>query len=263
MENNRFEIIPEEDGLLQKYEKTFLKKQRVLQECEQLKVRYMRLFGTLLIQRYDLQVQSIRRRKEIALYLQAYNRGEKPDPEAIEKELDRIMKAYDGELENLIAKHVLSQGAVPVTEEEKLRIRRIFRELVHLMHPDLHPGLADNEMIQDLWNQLNAAYQVMDLDAMEGIRVQVIAVLSGLPDAGVIPTVDKLKERIQKLESEIEVIQSQDPYRYKEWIFDRELVQEKKDELHEQIEDLKDYNEQLKENLEHIIAARENNTCMN
>lgn len=263
MDNDHFEIVPEEDGLLQKYEKLFLKKQRILQECTQLRIVYMKLFGTLQVELFELQLQTIRRRKEIALYLKAYNQGISPDPEAIEAELDKAMESYRDELDQLISQNAAAGSASPVTDEEKLKIRRIYRELVHLMHPDLHPNLENNEMVQDLWNQLNVAYQVMDLEAMEEIRVEVIAVLSGLPDTGVMPAADRLAERILKLRTDIDIIKARDPYRYKEWIYDRELVIEKKEELKEQIEDLKDYSTQLTDSLERLIAAREKNTCMN
>lgn len=257
MDNDRFEIVPEEDGLLREYEKLFQKKQRILQECTQLRIRFMKLFGSLQVERFELQVQTIRQRKEIALYVQAYNRGEAPDSEVIEAVLDETMESYRSELDQLIAQNAAVGKAVPVTEEKKLKVRRIYRELVHLMHPDLHPDLENNETVKDLWNQLNTAYQVMDLETMEEIRVEVVAVLSGLPDAGVLPSVDRLKERIQKLKTDIDAIQSRDPYRYKEWIYDGELVSEKSDELKEQINELKDYSTQLTDNLARLISARE------
>lgn len=261
--NTRYETQWKEQGLLEDWEKLFLKKQRLLQESVQLQMQYMKLFGELLVERYTLYVEAITKKKEIALWLRAYNRGEMPDAEKIANTLKAELADYYDSLDQLKERNQAAKSGRPVTEEERLKIRRIYRSLVKQLHPDLNPQLMDNEQIKELWNMLTVAYQLMDLETMEELEIQAAALLKGQKLEPGDVSEEILLEKTEKLQREIEQILNTDPYRYKDWIDDEVLCREKIDELKEEIEAMKAYCDHLEEQFEAMIQAREKTAWMN
>lgn len=258
MTNDRNEIIPADDGLLSQYEKLYLRMQNLRQECVQLRGRYMQLFGQLTIQRFSLRIKIIRLKKEIALYVLTYNKGETPDPQVIAQSLNKEMAAWYAMFKDLVHQEKLIREAEPISEEEELKIRKIFRSLVHLIHPDLHPELESDEEMKTLWNELVTAYHIADLETMEEIQVQILYRLRLLGETTTVPSHDAVEERIERLKEKIEKIQSKDPYLYRDWIDDPEKVQEKKNEMQEFNESLKAYLDSLNQQLQELISSREN-----
>lgn len=257
MNYDRFEILPAGDSLLDQYEKLYIRKQTLEQESSQLRCRYMLLFGTLLIRRFSLEIRTVRQKKEIAAYIRIYNRGEIPDPQRIARDLNEKMADWYEMLRNLVRQEKAAQNAEPIPENDRLRIRQIFRSLVHQMHPDLHPELESDEEIKQLWNELLSAYHCMDLETMEEIQVQVLLRLKLKGENISLPSHCAVEERIRRLKEKIAVILETDPYRYREWIDDPDLVEEKKTELQEEISILNSYSQKLKQELEELIRSRE------
>ena len=94
----------------------------------------------------------------------------------------------------------------PVTEAEMMQIKRIYRHLVKLIHPDINPVTQENKELSDLWHRMIIAYNCNDLKEMQEVEVLVKAVLKnldpGTPDIS-IPDID---EKILEIENEIEKI---------------------------------------------------------
>lgn len=256
-------MISVEDGLLEQYEKLFLKKQQMLQECVQLQMIEFSLLGDLRIRRYEQQIESIYRRKEIRLYLQYYNRQETPDVWKIEETLKREMESYREALREMHEQRQAVRESRPVSEEEQLKIRKIYHELVHRMHPDLNPELEKDPEIRDLWEVLNAAYRAMDLEKMEEVHSRMAAYFSGNPGSEKISVLSSLPDQIEKLKKDIEQIQLEDPWLYQTWIYEPEKVKEKQVRLIEEIEELKNYNRELETKLESMKQEREQKQWMN
>ncbi len=65
-----------------------------------------------------------------------------------------------------------------VPPEEMRQISRLYRKMVKMIHPDLHPELEHDPRIRELWDRLQTAYRLNALDEMEEIAVLIHQVLA-------------------------------------------------------------------------------------
>lgn len=263
MNNTAGGLIPLEKDLLTRYQKTYLRREKLIQECNQLEGLYMRLFGELITRCFEAQISCISRKKEITLYQASYNRGEVPDPEKIAHQLEAVMSGYHAYLEELKQDSENARNARRLTEEERLKIRKIHRDLVFRLHPDLHPEYAHDEQMAALWQTMTTAYECMDLAALEQVALQVASLLDGNAQASIDLSGVDFEKKIEELEAQMEEICANEPYLYRNWIYDPELVQEKTDELNEQLQQLQGYARELDEWLAELITRMEERTCQN
>ncbi len=263
MNNTAGGLIPLEKDLLTRYQKTYLRKEKLIQECNQLEGLYMRLFGELIAACFEAQISCISRKKEIALYQAAYNRGEVPDPEKIALQLKAVMAGYQAYLEELKQDSEDARHARKITEEERLKIRKIHRDLVFRLHPDLHPEYAHDEQMAALWQTMTTAYECMDLATLEQVALQVASLLDGNTQAAMDLSGVDFEKKIEELEANMKEMRAKDPYQYRNWIHDPDLVQEKTDELNEQLQHYQEYARELDEWLAELITRMEERPCQN
>ena len=120
-----------------------------------------------------------------------------------------------------------------------------------MVHPDMHPELASDETIKDLWNRITMAYDCNNLDELVDLEVLVHQYLESIGYEGGELVIPDVNERIFKLNEEIQEILDTDPYQFKYILSDPEAVKEKKEELEGEIHDYEVYAKELDE----VIAA--------
>ena len=129
----------------------------------------------------------------------------------------------------------------------------MYRGIAKQIHPDSHHELAEIEELQDLWNQVNIAYQCNDLEQLKELDLLISVTLAGISEKKVSLNIPDVEEKIKKLEWEIREIRSKDPYQYKNLISKPELVREKHLDLQRQAEEYRQYSAQLDEKLSMIL----------
>ena len=129
----------------------------------------------------------------------------------------------------------------------------MYRGIAKQIHPDIHPELAEIEELQDLWNQVNIAYQCNDLEQLKELDLLISVTLAGISEKKVSLNIPDVEEKIKKLEWEIREIRSKDPYQYKNLFSKPELVREKHLDLQRQAEEYRQYSAQLDEKLSMIL----------
>ena len=129
------------------------------------------------------------------------------------------MEEYYKQLSQMIEDNENCRKAKTVPENDIRKIKKIYRNLAKQLHPDISP-----------------------LTALEknGIDHAVLAI-------------PKISDKIEKIKAEIERIISIDPYQYKFLLGDDELVEDKKEEIRENIEELENYINQLEAALEELL----------
>ena len=120
-----------------------------------------------------------------------------------------------------------SSDATEVSAEDLKTIKTMYRGIAKQIHPDIHPELAEVEELQDLWNQVNIAYQCNDLEQLKELDLLISVTLAGLSEQKATLDIPDVEEKIKKLEWEIREIRSKDPYQYKNLFSKPELVKEK------------------------------------
>ena len=140
-----------------------------------------------------------------------------------------------------------------ITEADLMRIRKIYRRIAKMLHPDLHPEVAESEELRDLWNRMTMAYECNDLKELEELEVLAAAALADRGGKEWKVDVPDLEEKIAALENEIAMITDTNPYQYKFLLEDPDAVREKEDALQEEIRQYREYDTKLDEMLAAVL----------
>lgn len=263
--NTQIDISPLKKQLKEEYERLQLEYSALVTKREdmnsfegpRLEALYMDTIGMLqydvLKLQYDIAVLKTERDM-----LQSYeNRGEEPDTITIKLKVQLVMDSFDEQLKReeekikeakeFIKQHMEEEDKQK--EADKIEIKQIFKRLVHRLHPDLHPEQTEWE--RELFLRVQKAYGDEDLETLRKLESELDA---GMPFTAVENgTVEQWQERVQKLKdqiaairTEIEDMQRKFPFNYRDKLYDQEWVAGRKEELSVMKEQLTAEKERLK-----------------
>lgn len=263
--NTQIDISPLKKQLKEEYERLQLEYSALVTKREdmnsfegpRLEALYMDTIGMLqydvLKLQYDIAVLKTERDM-----LQSYeNRGEEPDTITIKLKVQLVMDSFDEQLKReeekikeakeFIKQHMEEEDKQK--EADKIEIKQIFKRLVHRLHPDLHPEQTEWE--RELFLRVQKAYGDEDLETLRKLESELDA---GMPFTTVENgTVEQWQERVQKLKdqiaairTEIEDMQRKFPFNYRDKLYDQEWVAGRKEELSVMKEQLTAEKERLK-----------------
>lgn len=226
--------------------------------CRNIETAYMLSLGSFEYKAYELQCEVLRLKRKIELIQAKKNRQEKVVISAIEQILDEEFAEYQEQLDEQINKmnealdH--SKGR-PLTEEETKEIKKIYRNIVKALHPDLHPNATEAEV--KLFQNAVEAYKSGDLGSLQIINTMVAEPVIEPEGENSLTILAKEKERLTKtlelIKEQINEIKSSYPYTMKDLVDDPDKIAEKKAEIEDIISQLKEaydlYKEKLKEML--------------
>ena len=238
-------------NLLEKYTELLLRKNALQKECFLLEQEYIREFGEEIMALYRAQMECVRKKKTIEFCQMSRNRGMEPDERQLSAFLEKETAELQAHFRKLREEYEAAESAGEVTDAELTEIRKTYRRLAKLIHPDLHPELGDTML--ELWNRITAAYHCNDLKTLKEQEVLVAAALAEVSGRAAEIEIPDLQEKISKLEAEIAGIMSRDPYQYQFLLSDEEAVQEKKASLRSELENYRLYSRQLDELLAGVL----------
>ena len=230
----------------------------VLVECKNLEMEYMLALGDLEYKAYELHCTVLRLKRKTELIQARKNRQEKIILSDIEAALDEEFADYQARLEEQIGmmNDAIEREKCPtLSEKDSRELKKLYHAVVKALHPDLNPGIGPEKLT--LFHNAVRAYENGDL---KGLRL--ISAMVCEPEA-VMQTEDGLSELKQErerlcgliagLREEIAKIKSEYPYTVKELVGSRDKIAEKRAELTELIEQLREvaaaYEKTLKEML--------------
>ena len=191
---------------------------------------YMDKIGRFELVAYELymQVQFLKKRRQ--LMLQAINRREAPDKERIEKELEKLAKKLNVKRQKMVDQLDRAkawQAATMLSEEDTAEAHVLYKQLVKLLHPDLHPNQTRQEA--EWFKQAVDAYKAGDLAKLQLIS-ELVAVGTE-NDTLSFNAIEELHEQIRRLEAHAEslthqilMIKDTFPMTTVEWLKDEEWV---------------------------------------
>ncbi|MBR2660526.1 MAG: J domain-containing protein [Clostridia bacterium] len=247
------EIVNMNKSAYDRYEELLLRKSALKKECFQLEQEYTRLFGEAILKLYRLQIECAKKKKTIEFCQAAVNRGEEPDERKLQEFILKETRELQEHFRKMSEEYEVAKSAVKITEADLAKIRKIYRRTVKLLHPDIHPEVAESEDLKDLWNRVSVAYACNDLKELEELEVLVAAALADRSGEEWKVEVPDLDARISSLEGEIDKITGTDPYQYKFLFDDPEAVEEKKRTLQGQIGEYTSYAAKLDEILASVL----------
>jgi len=186
---------------------------------------FLNSIGKKQYQLYCLQVELSMIRQRIDR-IQAYlNRNEKPDMEAIDKEIRALFAEYQQKIETeskrLAAAVAYLKGEF-LSDEETKKIKAVYRLIVKKLHPDINPDVTEYE--KDLFVRAQAAYELNDLNVLNEI---LLSINLDSADATLQVTPIELSEFVLQMESnvlrlreQIEKLELRFPFSIKEQLND-------------------------------------------
>ncbi len=247
------ELVKTDQNEYEEYEALLLQRDAYRKQARAAQILYIREFGELITQSFQKKIDCIAKKKCIAYYQAAANRGESVNLDEVDAYLRETMEVYNQQLEEMLKDYESCRKVGFVSPQTVVQVKVLYHKIAKLIHPDMHPGIEEKEELHDLWSRVEAAYRGNDLDALEELEILVHkAIRESGEDAPEI-VIPNLGERITAVREEIEIITTTDPYLYRQLLDDPEASAKKKCELQEEIDAYQVYGEQLDQILQEFL----------
>lgn len=219
----------------------------LLIECKNIEMEYMLKLGNLEYKLYELNCAILRQKRKIDIIQMKKNRQEKIYIKSIEELLDKEFEEYMENLEeqmNKINEALERNNLERLTEEETKELKKLYRQIVKTLHPDLNPQNSESRI--NLYYKAILLYENGDLEGLRIINSMVVDSINTKNEENQMKYLMEEKKRLKSLlkiiEESIVSIKNEYPYIMKEILNDKEKLQEKKNELEDTI---KEYGEIL------------------
>lgn len=209
-----------------------------------LEARYYALIGKEQYRLFTVRNEVLRLRRKIELIQASRNRGERPDPELIERLLDEELKQWIEELRDLGRKIEWAEyhNRLPALSAAEAReLKKTYRELVRKLHPDFNEALPEN--FQYLWERVLTAYRNGDLEELQTLMLLLSEQGRCFPEEP--NTLEQLAADAEKMEKKIRAMleciagmQEQFPFNYRDKLDDAGWIAAQQEAVLKQIEDL-------------------------
>lgn len=221
------------------YKDLVVQREKVKKEAEHTQIRYIKRFGELIKKDYELKIECIRLKKTISFCQAKVNHGDAILRDDLNAYLETTLDKYYEELQTIV--EITNAEGKPITDIELFKIKRLYRKLAFVLHPDLHPELFSIDGVSELWARINDSYHENDYSSLQSLEVLVNVFLKehGLSSCDV--KIDDVDKKIEAIKDEIEKITQNDPYRLKDLLNDEEAVIAKENEFKQSIKENQSY----------------------
>lgn len=232
--------------------------------CPKIEARYLTTIGVLEHAVFKKECKYYRLIRKYEKIQAKKNIQEKYNLDEIEKELDEEFAEYLEKIREQKEKMDRASDLIdaPVlTEEETIRIKKIYKKIVRELHPDLNPNASDEEV--ELLQKAIVAYKNGDLEQMEIFEVLVDEIKmkkekdeslnSKRKEKNYIETlklnIEKIETAKTKLEEKIEHIKNTYPYKLKHILEDDKARKDIIQKLKKKLETYEEYIELMTEKI--------------
>jgi len=249
------DIIKSHDKRYEKYEALLLKRDNLRREAGSIWTAYLKELGQRITDVFELKIECISLKKSIEFCQAAINRGELPDQSKLDKYIAQSMAEYYENLKNMIKERDDAIASKTVSPYVVTQCKKVYRQIAKEIHTDLHPELAGNEDISELWNRTTVAYGQLDIRELKELAVLVELAIKQLTNGEINIEIPDVEERIIELEEAIEKIRNTEPYIYKKLIEDEIELEGRKTQLDQEFEEYRAYRDELRLVLSEIEFA--------
>ena len=176
-------IAPETAALRKAVEVKRMALALLLEEWEDLHTRerpwlmalYQEKLGAWDLRQLELQTAVARARRRLEKWLAAGQAGKVPLLAIIDAELEQEFQLWRQKITEAAQSFQQARAwigqAAPVDPVRRVEVKKLYRQLVKLLHPDLFPTQEEGQLTR--WAQVQAAYLADDLETLQAISAAV------------------------------------------------------------------------------------------
>lgn len=227
--------------------------------CKNIETEYMLRLGGIEYRVYEAECTVLRLKRKIELIQAKKNRQEKVIISVIEETLDNEFDEYKKQLDEQISKmnEALARSkAEALSPEDNKELKRIYRKIVKILHPDINPDTTDSQI--KLFDNAVSAYKNGDLETLRIIGEMIVGAPAHEMGRNAMSQLaeerDRLLNMVMSVRESIDKIKTAYPYTMKDIIEDEERIKKKKLELESILEQNNELLLLYKEKLEEILG---------
>ncbi|HHX87335.1 MAG TPA: hypothetical protein GX693_04040 [Firmicutes bacterium] len=223
-----------------------------------LEAKYYLRIGKEQYRLFLIRNEVLRMRRKVELIQACVNRGEGPDLKQIERDLDKELQKWREEVLELsrkIQQAELQEKLPRLSFEGTRELKKLYRELVRKLHPDINEYLPKN--FKYLWERVLTAYQCGDLEELQTLSLLLSDQEIVTPELSTLEQlkadIKQLKEKINTLLEKLSKIQDDFPFNYQEKLEDEEWIEAQQEEIARQIKIFRSQEQAYSRLLENLL----------
>ncbi len=228
------QLIRVTGGDYSQYEELLLRRDELEKDAEQILIGYTRIFGDITTEIFQLKIECIALKKSISYCVMLRNRGQSVDFEELQKFIAERMAVYQAELDDMIRQNELSKGSKAISAFQDREIKRIYRKIAKVLHPDISNVTEKYPSLADLFQRVMIAYNCNDYKELKELEVLVNCALEEVGEETFELIIPDIQEKMDELEEEIRIITTTEPYLYQEFLNNSTLRQQKMKEFEDE-----------------------------
>ncbi len=236
-------------------EELLLTRDALRKKAKSFEIAYLREFGELLRQNLEVKIECIKKKKTLGFCRQFVNAGKSIDSEAVKRQIELEMKAYYYEMAEMVRMNEVAKHADRASKSDYELSKSIYRRLARLIHPDLNPGLRENEVLTELWDRITEAYHFNDCEELEKLEVLVHHEIESDGNYTEQIGLSEMERLVNRVEYEISSITANEPYVYIKDLESDEVIDKKKSELKAEQEEYKKYSKELSDEIDALVEG--------
>ncbi len=238
-------VIKVTNASYDRYEELIMRREELKKECLLWSSKYTLVFGELTIAIFKEKLLCAKKKKAIEYCQASLNKVQRIDTETLQNFVNDETRKLQDNLKDLKFKYEESQNWEVMTGADFAKLKKLFYKIAKLIHPDINPKMKHSEELQNLWNLAALNYQQGKLKELEEIELLVGKALKKLDGDVIDVSIPDIDDRIKALESEITEILTTNPYMYRILLSDPDLVEQKKEQMRQELKSYKDHGIQL------------------
>lgn len=241
--------IRKQEDLYKRYVRLLLEKEKIVKTNFQVQQRFIELFGDLRLEMLKVEIEIAKIKKEMEYLVRKKNRNESYDLEEMDDFVNQALEGMKAQYERMKEEQTQLKNKKMLSQEEVKEIKRLYRRLVKLVHPDLNPHQTKEQ--KELWHQLQEEYRNNDLVWLRELNVLIVFKTKGHEEV----EIEDLEDKIEAVREEIALLKEEDLYQMRELVFDEEWIDAYKEQYERERSDFEVYLRSLQKEKEKLIGS--------
>lgn len=241
--------IRKQEDLYKRYVRLLLEKEKIVKTNFQVQQRFIELFGDLRLEMLKVEIDIAKIKKEMEYLVRKKNRNESYDLEEMDDFVNQALEGMKAQYERMKQEQAQLKNKKMLSQEEVKEVKRLYRHLVKLVHPDLNPYQTKEQ--KELWHQLQEAYRNNDLAWLRELNVLIVFKTKGHEEI----EIEDLEDKIEAVREEIALLKEEDLYQMRELVFDEEWIEAYKEQYERERSDFEAYLRSLQKEKEKLIGS--------